>query len=192
MKWTRHLCQPAPCSTVVMDVSDVVRGLTPVITLEDWALIRRLYSGEGLAKAEIARQLGVSRNTVGKAIASAESPSYSRAPRATSFTPFEQQVRQLLLAAPSMPATVLAERVGWPGSAPWFRQNVAAKVTIRSRAPLEAPVVPELLIFLRQPPAPTSPGKFPAMAYCPVLPRSLRLRLVSDSSGSGSIARRTW
>ncbi|MEO6955820.1 MAG: IS21 family transposase [Antricoccus sp.] len=92
--------------------------------MEDWALIRHLYLSEKLAKAEIARQVGVSRNTVAKAIASAEPPSYSRAPKAT-FTPFEQQVRQLLLATPSMPATVLAERVGWSGSAPWFRQNVA-------------------------------------------------------------------
>lgn len=97
-----------------------------MITLEDWALIRRLYSGEGLAKAEIARQLGVSRNTVAKAIASVDPPEYSRASAATSFGPFEQQVRQLLLATPSMPATVLAERVGWSGSGSWFRQNVAA------------------------------------------------------------------
>ena len=96
-----------------------------MITLEDWALIRQLHKGEKLAKAEIARQLGVSRNTVAKAIASADPPSYSRAPKATSFTPFEQQVRQLLSKTSSMPATVLAERVGWTGSAPWFRQNVA-------------------------------------------------------------------
>ena len=47
-------------------------------------------------------------------------PEYSRAPVATSFEPFEQQVRQLLKATPSMPATVLAERVGWTGSATWL------------------------------------------------------------------------
>lgn len=94
--------------------------------MEDWALIRRLYSGEGLAKAQIARQLGISRNTVAKAIAAADPPAYSRPPAATSFDPFEQQVRQLLAQTPSMPATVLAERVGWTGSATWFRQKVAA------------------------------------------------------------------
>jgi len=85
-----------------------------------------LYSGEGLAKAEIGRQLGVSRNTVAKAIASVDSPAYSRRPAPTSFGRFEQQVRQLLAQTPSMPSTVLAERVGWEGSASWFRQNVAA------------------------------------------------------------------
>jgi hypothetical protein len=37
----------------------------------------------------------------------------------------EAQVRGLLEATPSMPATVLAEWVGLAGSATWFRQNVA-------------------------------------------------------------------
>jgi len=96
-----------------------------VITLEDWALIRRLHVSEKLPKAQIARELGISRNTVAKAIASAGPPQYSRPPVVTSFEPFEGQVRQLLEATPSMPATVLAERVGWTGSATWFRQSVA-------------------------------------------------------------------
>lgn len=94
--------------------------------MEDWALIRRLHTSERLPQAEIARELGISRNTVAKAIASTDPPSYSRTPVATSFEPFEQQVRDLLDATWSMPATVLAERVGWTGSASWFRQNVAA------------------------------------------------------------------
>lgn len=94
--------------------------------MEDWALIRRLHLGEKLPKAQIARQLGISRNTVARAIAAADPPEYSRAPAPTSFDRFEQQVRQLLARTPSMPATVLAERVGWEGSASWFRERVAA------------------------------------------------------------------
>ena len=43
---------------------------------------------------------------------------------ATAFTPFEPLVRQLLTVTPTMPATVLAERVGWEGSITWFRDNV--------------------------------------------------------------------
>ena len=96
-----------------------------MITLEDWALIRRLHLSEKLPKAQIARELGISRNTVAKAVSAVGPPEYWRAPVTTSFESFEQQVRQLLEATPSMPATVLAERVGWVGSATWFRQNVA-------------------------------------------------------------------
>jgi transposase len=96
-----------------------------VITLEDWALIRRL-AAEGVPKAQIARRLGISRNTVAGAVGSTEPPRYVREPAVeTSFTPFERRVRALLAEHPDMPATVLAERVGWSGSPSWFRENVA-------------------------------------------------------------------
>ena len=93
--------------------------------MEDWALIRRL-AAEGVPKSRIAERLGISRNTVSAAVNSAEPPRYERAPvEATSFTPFEEPVRALLAEFPEMPATVLAERVGWAGSPSWFRENVA-------------------------------------------------------------------
>jgi len=94
-----------------------------VITVEDWALVRRL-AADGVAKAEIARKLGISRTTVLKAIASESPPRYERRPGPTSFTPYEAKVRRLLAETPEMPATVLAERVGWTGSIRWFRDNV--------------------------------------------------------------------
>jgi len=93
--------------------------------LEDWALIRRL-AAEGVPKTRIAERLGISRNTVTRAVNSTEPPKYERMPVAeTSFTPFEPRVRELLAEFPDMPATVLAERVGWEGSSSWFRENVA-------------------------------------------------------------------
>jgi transposase len=95
-----------------------------VITLEDWALIRRL-AAEGVPKTRIAERLGISRNTVARAVTSCDPPKYERAPGATSFTPFEGRVRELLAEVPEMPAPVLAERVGWSGSSSWFRENVA-------------------------------------------------------------------
>ncbi len=91
--------------------------------MEDWALIRRL-AAEGVPKARIAERLGVSRTTVIKAVNSAAPPRYERAPGPTSFTVFEPAVRALLKEVPDMPATVLAERVGWMGSIRWFRDNV--------------------------------------------------------------------
>jgi len=91
--------------------------------LEDWALIGRL-AGDGVAKAEIARQLGISRTTVIKAVNSHAPPRYERTATATSFAVFEPRVQVLLKDTPDMPATVLAERVGWTGSIRWFSENV--------------------------------------------------------------------
>lgn len=86
-------------------------------------MIRRL-AADGVPKAVIARQLGISRTTVVKAVASPAPPRYERTPTETSFVAFEARVRALLKDTPEMPATVIAERVGWAGSITWFRQNV--------------------------------------------------------------------
>lgn len=86
-------------------------------------MIRRL-AGEGVPKAQIAARLGISRTTVVKAVASGAPPKYERREMVTAFTPFEPLVRRLLAEHPDMPATVIAERVGWTGSITWFRDNV--------------------------------------------------------------------
>ncbi len=92
--------------------------------MEDWALIRRL-AAEGEPHARIAVRLGISRTTVVKAVKSEAPPSYVRTPVETSFVVFEPRVRALLAEFPDLPATVIAERVGWTGSSSWFRDNVA-------------------------------------------------------------------
>jgi Mu transposase, C-terminal domain/Helix-turn-helix domain of resolvase len=94
-----------------------------VISVEDWALIRRLVA-EGVPQRRVARQLGIGRSTVARAVASAAPPKYERKPVATSFSPFEPRVRELLAEFPQMPASVIADRVGWEGSPSWFRENV--------------------------------------------------------------------
>jgi hypothetical protein len=91
--------------------------------VEDWALIRRLVA-EGVPQRQVARDLGIGRSTVGRAVASQGPPKYERPPVVTSFDPFEPLVRALLAEHPDMPATVIAERVGWSGSITWFRDNV--------------------------------------------------------------------
>lgn len=86
-------------------------------------MIRGL-AADGVPKAVIARRLGISRTTVVKAVASSGPPRYERTPTESSFVAFEARVRAMLEAEPEMPATVLAERVGWTGSITWFRENV--------------------------------------------------------------------
>jgi len=51
-----------------------------VITVENWAEIRRLHRSEGISQAGIVRRLGISRNTVSKALASDRPPKYERVP----------------------------------------------------------------------------------------------------------------
>jgi transposase len=96
-----------------------------VISVEDWALIRRLVA-DGVPRRQVARQLGIGRATVDRAVAADRPPKYERPAVATSFAPFEARVRAILAEHPEMPATVIAERVDWPGSITWLRDNVRA------------------------------------------------------------------
>ena len=84
-----------------------------MLSVEDWAEIRRLYRAEGLPIKMIARTLGVSRNTVRAAIARDDAPKYERAPVGSVVDEVEPRVRELLRVFPTMPATVIAERIGW-------------------------------------------------------------------------------
>jgi transposase len=99
------------------------RQIGRVISVEDWALIRRLVA-DGVPQRQVARDLGIGRSTVARAVASDVPPKYERKPALTSFSPFEARVRALLEEFAEMPATVLAERAGWEGSLTWFRDNV--------------------------------------------------------------------
>ena len=87
-----------------------------MLIVEDWAEIRRLRKSEGVPISEIARVIGCSRNTVKVALASDEPPKYVRARSGSLVDGYEPRIRELLAAFPRMPATVIAERVGWPYS----------------------------------------------------------------------------
>jgi transposase len=83
------------------------------LNVEDWAEIRRLRRAEQMPIAAIARQLGIARNTVKKALASDGPPRYRRAPMGSIVDAVEPQVRALLAEFPQMPSTVIMERIGW-------------------------------------------------------------------------------
>src|SRR5260370_30214454 len=73
----------------------------------------------------IARVMGVSRNTVRAAIASDRPPKYERPRKGSIVDAAEPRVRELLKAYPTMPATVIAERIGWERSVRVLRDRVA-------------------------------------------------------------------
>ncbi len=97
------------------------------MTVEDWARIRHLHQAEGLSQRRIAEELGLARETVARAIRSECPPRYKPRPPVTgsAWLAVEPAVLVLLARHPRMPATVIAERVGWSGSVTWFRENVA-------------------------------------------------------------------
>jgi transposase len=97
-------------------LAGVEPGRKQVLVVEDWAEIRRLRRSEGVSISEIARVMGCSRNTVKAALASEGPPRYERARSGLLVDEYEPKIRELLSAFPRMPATVIAERVGWPYS----------------------------------------------------------------------------
>jgi transposase len=84
-----------------------------VLSVEDWAEIRRLHRAERMPIKQVARVMGVSKNTVKRALAADDPPRYRRAPQGSIVDAAEPRIRELLQAWPTMPATVIAERIGW-------------------------------------------------------------------------------
>jgi transposase len=95
-----------------MLTSAEVRGKW-VLSVEDWAEIRRLYRAERMPIKVIARVLGCSKNTVKKALAAEGPPAYRGHARGSLVDRVEPRIRELLQACPTMPATVIAERIEW-------------------------------------------------------------------------------
>ena len=87
-----------------------------MISVEDWAEIRRLRKAEGLPIKQIARVMKVSRNTVRAALRSDGPPRYARIAAGSVADEFEPRIRELLRTVPDMPSTVIAERIDWPFS----------------------------------------------------------------------------
>ena len=96
-----------------------------MLSVEDWAEIRRLHRAEGIPIKQIPRVLSVSRNTVRTALRRAEPPRYERVGQASIVDEVEPRIRELLQAFPTMPATVIAERIGWTRSMTVLKERVA-------------------------------------------------------------------
>ena len=104
--------------------------------MEDWAEIRRLHRAEGIPVRAIARQLRVGRNTVRRALGSDTPPKYVRPLKGSIVDEVEPRIRELLAVWPSMPATVIAERIGWT------RSLTVVKRRVRELRPLFLPPDP--------------------------------------------------
>ena len=91
--------------------------------MEDWALIRRL-AADGVPQRQVARQLGIGRSTVARAVASEVPPKYER----SRFRRRSRRSRRGCGRCWRVPgdAGVGDRRAGRLGRVdPWFRENVA-------------------------------------------------------------------
>ncbi len=104
--------------------------------MEEWAEIRRLHRAEGMPVRAIARKLGMGRNTVRRALAADAPPRYRRPAKGSIVDAAEPAIRELLSQWPEMPATVIAERIGWT------RSMTVLKDRVRQLRPLFAPPDP--------------------------------------------------
>jgi transposase len=111
-------------------------GREDVLDVEDWAEVRRLHRAEGLSIKAIARRTGIARNTVRSALRSDAPPTYERAGPGSIVDAVEPRIRELLAEFPDMPATVIAERIGWE------RSLTVLKDRVRELRPLYAPADP--------------------------------------------------
>jgi transposase len=107
-----------------------------VISVEDWAEIRRLHRAEEMPIRAVARHLGISKNTVKRALATDRPPVYRRPLKGSAVDAVEPAIRELLKATPTMPATVIAERIGWE------RGITILKERVRELRPAYLPVDP--------------------------------------------------
>jgi transposase len=107
-----------------------------VLSVEDWAEIRRLHRAEGMPVKAVARVMGCSKNTVKRALAAEGPPRYVRSARGSAVDGVEPRVRELLAAWPRMPATVIAERIGWT------RGLTVLKDRVRELRPVYLPADP--------------------------------------------------
>ena len=82
-----------------------------MVSVEQWAEIRRMHFVAGLSIKEIARRTGRDRNTVRRALRSSEPPRYERRPRPSKLDPFREEIHRLLREDGELPGQVIRERL---------------------------------------------------------------------------------
>jgi transposase len=83
-----------------------------LLGVEQWAEIRRMKHVEGLSQREIHRRTGIHRDTIRRALASPEPPSYGpRPPRASKLDPFLGTIEELLADEPTLSGVRIREEL---------------------------------------------------------------------------------
>jgi DNA-binding transcriptional MerR regulator len=97
--------------------------------LRTWEEVRRLYSEEHKSARQIARELGISRNTVRRLLDLPQPPRYRRKPRESLLDPYRDIIAHLLHKNPFMPARAILDQLrslGYKGSISSLRNYLAS------------------------------------------------------------------
>lgn len=86
-----------------------------VVSVQEWAEIRRMGLVQGLSIREIARRTGRHRDTVRAALSAPEPPRYSRPARGSMLDPFKPEVQRLLGDDARIPAQRIRELLAEQG-----------------------------------------------------------------------------
>ena len=98
-----------------------------MVGVEQWAEIRRLVLVERRSQRQVARTLGVARDTVARAVASGVPPRYQRPPVVSRLDPFKEWLCEQLQADPAIPSLRLRElavELGYAGGKTVFDDYV--------------------------------------------------------------------
>jgi transposase len=88
-----------------------------MLTVDQWAEIRRLHRVEGMSIRAISRRLGVARETVTRAVRAKSPPVYRRAGRPSKLDPFKGRIAELLVEFPRLSAVRVREILSAEGYA---------------------------------------------------------------------------
>jgi transposase len=98
-----------------------------LLSVEQWAEVRRLVLVEGRSQREVARLLGLARDTVASAVQSETPPRYSRASAGSKLDPFKDWIGEQLREEPTIQAQrlrELASELGYEGGKTIFDDYV--------------------------------------------------------------------
>jgi transposase len=83
-----------------------------LLGVEQWAEIRRMKHVERLSQREIHRRTGIHRDTIRRALASPEPPSYGPRPRrASKLDPYLAEIERLLEDEPALSGVRIREQI---------------------------------------------------------------------------------
>jgi transposase len=100
-----------------------------MITVEDWAEIRRLHKVEKMSKRAIAKRLGIHRDTVSRALEVDKPSKYERASNGSMLDPYKPKIHALLAENPNLSSVRILEIIEgekYPGKISILRDFVRA------------------------------------------------------------------